>query len=52
MIKRVAGKKVVAPPRFAAGADSFAGDYVIQCLEERAFSWTPAVLIAVCENNG
>lgn len=52
VVKRVAGKKVVGPPRFTGGMDSFAGDYVIRPLEEEAFRWAPAVLIAVCEKKG
>jgi SAM-dependent methyltransferase len=51
LIKRIAGKKVAPPPRFTAGADSYAGDYVIRPLEAGAFRWAPAVLIAVCEKN-
>jgi 2-polyprenyl-3-methyl-5-hydroxy-6-metoxy-1,4-benzoquinol methylase len=49
VIKRVAGRKVAGPPRFTAGADSFAGDYVIRPLESNAFRWAPTVLIAICE---
>ena len=52
MVKRVAGKKVAAPPRFTAGQDSFAGDYLIRPLEAEAFRWAPAVLIAGCERKG
>ena len=52
VVKRLAGKKVVGPPRFTAGMDSFSGDYVIRPLEAEAFRWAPTVLIVICETAG
>jgi 2-polyprenyl-3-methyl-5-hydroxy-6-metoxy-1,4-benzoquinol methylase len=47
-IKRLAGRRMVGPPRFTGATDSFAGDYVIRELESNVFPWAATVLIAVC----
>ena len=52
MIKRLLGKKVLAPPKYSGAADSFSGDYVILPLQTKAFQWPPTVLIAVCTKQG
>jgi SAM-dependent methyltransferase len=48
LMRRLAGKQILDPPAFDAGADSFDGDYAIKPLDDSTFPWEPYTLIAVC----
>lgn len=47
-IKKVFGKKSLAPPSFTASGDSFSWDYRITPVADKPFPWPPTVLLAVC----
>lgn len=49
IIKRVAGGKIMGPPRFSAATNSYAGDFKIEPLESSPLPWPPIVLLAVCK---